>query len=113
MGREGKADFNEPSAPDKPDKMTMGASCQWYTVEAGHETVFPELPWAHQFSKESIRILLILKISEILNSSLLGTHAFTGSVSLDKRDLVSDGTVFLFMFSDLKLHGITSALIIQ
>ena len=58
MGREGKADFNEPSAPDKPDKMTMGASCQWYTVETGHETVFPELPWAHQFCKESIRPML-------------------------------------------------------
>ncbi|MDO4575835.1 MAG: FAD-dependent oxidoreductase [Planctomycetia bacterium] len=58
MGRESKAEFDEPSAPETPDKMTMGASIQWYTNETDRETVFPELPWAHQFSKESIRPML-------------------------------------------------------
>lgn len=55
MGREAKSDFGEPSALEKADKFTMGASCQWYTVETEKETVFPEVPWAHQFCKESIR----------------------------------------------------------
>ncbi|MBR0239369.1 MAG: FAD-dependent oxidoreductase [Thermoguttaceae bacterium] len=58
MGREAKSDFDEPSAPEKRDKMTMGASCQWYTVETDHATTFPELPWAHQFSKESIKPMI-------------------------------------------------------
>ena len=58
MGREQKSDFDEPSALEKRDKMTMGASCQWYTVEADHVTTFPELPWAHQFCKESIKPML-------------------------------------------------------
>lgn len=55
MGRECKSDFNEPSALDKPDKMTMGASSMWYTVVTDRQTSFPELPWAHQFSKESVK----------------------------------------------------------
>lgn len=58
MGRESKADYGEPSALDEPDKMTMGASCQWYTVQTEAETAFPELPWAHQFCPESIRPML-------------------------------------------------------
>ncbi len=58
MGREARSEFDEPSAPESTDKLTMGASCQWYTVETDKETVFPELPWAHQFCKESIRPML-------------------------------------------------------
>lgn len=58
MGREAKSEFDEPSAPEKADKLTMGASCQWFTVETDHETSFPELPWAHQFCQESIRPML-------------------------------------------------------
>ncbi len=58
QGTEAKSEFDEPYAPENPDKMTMGASIQWYTVEAGHETAFPECPWAHRFSPESIRPML-------------------------------------------------------
>ncbi len=58
MGREAKSDYDEPSALDVADKLTMGASCQWYTVETSGETVFPEIPWAHQFCKDSIKPML-------------------------------------------------------
>lgn len=33
MGREGKDEFYEEHAPERPDSMTMGASIQWYSVK--------------------------------------------------------------------------------
>ena len=55
MGREAKAEYDEPSAPEEADAMTMGSSVQWNTVETDDETSFPEVPWAIQFSEETIR----------------------------------------------------------
>ena len=55
MGREGKAEYDEPSAPEKGDKMTMGSSVQWNTADAGKETTYPDLPWAIRFTAETIR----------------------------------------------------------
>ena len=55
MGRESKAEYGEPSAPEEADAMTMGASVQWNTVETDAETSFPEVPWAIQFSEKTIR----------------------------------------------------------
>jgi hypothetical protein len=59
MGRESKAETNESLAPENSDKMTMGASIQWYSVPAKDsegkpvKTEFPPLLWAHQFTHES------------------------------------------------------------
>lgn len=53
MGREGKDEFGESLAPEKGDKMTMGASVQWYSVEAGKATSFPEFHYGIDFSDES------------------------------------------------------------
>ncbi|MBQ2788769.1 MAG: FAD-dependent oxidoreductase, partial [Thermoguttaceae bacterium] len=55
MGRESKAEYDEPSAPEEADAMTMGSSVQWNTVETDAETSFPEVPWAIQFSEKTIR----------------------------------------------------------
>ncbi len=55
MGRESKAEYGEPSAPEEADAMTMGASVQWNTVETDAETSFPEVPWAIRFSEKTIR----------------------------------------------------------
>ena len=55
MGRESKSETGETTAPDEPDDLTMGASIQWYALPAETETAFPELPWAIQFTPESIR----------------------------------------------------------
>ena len=53
MGREGRAETGETLAPETPDKMTMGASAQWYSVDAGAPSPFPECPWAMAFTEES------------------------------------------------------------
>ena len=41
MGRESRSEFGESTAPEKADKMTMGASVQWYSVETGRRSRFP------------------------------------------------------------------------
>jgi hypothetical protein len=57
MGREGRAQTDESLAPEKPDKMTMGASVQWYSSATGKPESFPDCPWALQFTEESCHYL--------------------------------------------------------
>jgi len=49
MGREGRDETGESFAPEKADKMTMGTSVMWYSVETDGPSPFPECPWAVQF----------------------------------------------------------------
>ena len=64
QGRESKAETGESTAPETADKMTMGASVQWYSVPVTDangtplKTEFPDLPWAHQFTAESAQPML-------------------------------------------------------
>jgi hypothetical protein len=53
MGRESRAETGESLAPPQPDKMTMGASVQWYSIETPEPSTFPECPWALDFTEES------------------------------------------------------------
>jgi len=53
MGRESRDETGESLAPQKPDKMTMGASVQWYAEKTDAATSFPDCPWALQFSEET------------------------------------------------------------
>ena len=55
MGRESKAETDESLAPEVGDKMTMGASVQWYSVDTDQATTFPELPWAIQFNHNTAK----------------------------------------------------------
>ena len=61
MGRDARVEFGEPTAPEVGDKMTMGASIQWYSVPATDadgnpvKTEFAPVPWAHQFVHESAK----------------------------------------------------------
>lgn len=57
MGRESKAQTDESLAPEVPDKMTMGASVQWYSEATGQPESFPECPWALQFNEQSCHYL--------------------------------------------------------
>jgi len=57
MGRESKAETGESLAPEKPDKMTMGASVQWYSVETNEPTSFPDCLWALKFNEQSCHYL--------------------------------------------------------
>lgn len=58
MGRESRTETDESQAPETADKMTMGASVQWNTIDTGAPTTFPELPWAIQFTAESIKPMI-------------------------------------------------------
>jgi len=51
MGRESKAEFGEVTAPEVADKMTMGSSVQWYTVEDEKESNFPEFSYGVEFNE--------------------------------------------------------------
>ena len=41
MGRESREEFGESTAPEIADKMVMGASIQWYSVDTGEKKFFP------------------------------------------------------------------------
>lgn len=53
MGREGRDVYGEPSAPAEGDKMTMGASVQWYSVEEDKPQEFPVFEYGLDFNAES------------------------------------------------------------
>jgi len=53
MGRESKAETGESMAPETPDKMTMGASVQWYSAKTDQPSPFPDCPWALEFNDAS------------------------------------------------------------
>jgi hypothetical protein len=53
MGREGRDETGELLAPEKADRMTMGASVQWYTEKLDEPSPFPDCPWAVQFNENN------------------------------------------------------------
>jgi len=52
FGREGKDIFGEPNAVEKSDKITMGNSIQFRTLDAGRPVRFERPVWAYDYSKE-------------------------------------------------------------
>ncbi|MEI7829110.1 MAG: FAD-dependent oxidoreductase, partial [Prolixibacteraceae bacterium] len=57
MGREGKSEFGESTAPQVKDKMTMGASVQWYALESSRPVQFPDIAWGLTFNDKSCRAI--------------------------------------------------------
>ncbi len=53
MGRESKAEFGEPTAPEKADEMTMGASVQWYSAEENKPMNFPVFQYGVDFNEKN------------------------------------------------------------
>jgi len=53
MGREGKDEFNESTAPEKADKMTMGSSVQWYSVDTNETVGFPRFQYGVEFNEKN------------------------------------------------------------
>ncbi|MCP4312795.1 MAG: FAD-dependent oxidoreductase [Bacteroidetes bacterium] len=51
-GRESRATFNEPTAPEKEDKLTMGISVQWFAETVDHSIDFPDIAWGLPWSDE-------------------------------------------------------------
>lgn len=52
IGREGRDEFGEPSAPEQPDNMTMGTSVQWRSRELnpGEKPGFPKFSYGLEFN---------------------------------------------------------------
>ncbi|MEA5127424.1 MAG: FAD-dependent oxidoreductase [Proteiniphilum sp.] len=55
MGRESRDEFDEPTAPEAPDKMTMGASVQWYSAEENQPSSFPVFQYGVEFNDQSAK----------------------------------------------------------
>ena len=53
MGREGRDEFGESTAPEIADKMTMGASVQWYSAEENKVSSFPEFNYGVDFNEKN------------------------------------------------------------
>ena len=45
-GRESRAQFGEPTAPEKADNLTMGVSVQWFSETKEKVVSFPDIKWA-------------------------------------------------------------------
>ncbi len=49
IGREARDQYGEPLAPETADNQMMGASMQWYSVDKGHATSFPDFRYGIAF----------------------------------------------------------------
>lgn len=59
MGRESKDEYGEETAPAQADKMTMGASVQWYSEDAGSPSPFPNFYYGVEFNdKNSEKVMM-------------------------------------------------------
>ena len=52
MGREGRAEFNEPLAPETPDMKTMGTSISFRAEDVGHPIKFEAPEWAYKINND-------------------------------------------------------------
>lgn len=55
MGREARQTYNEPSAPEVADGMTLGASMQWYCEESDAPEVFPDIDWGLKIDENTVQ----------------------------------------------------------
>ena len=55
MGRDPKSKYGEPSAPDTADGITLGASVQWYCLEADTAMPFPDIDWGLPIGEETVQ----------------------------------------------------------
>ncbi len=51
-GRESRATFNEPTAPEQADNLTMGISVQWFSETADEPISFPDIEWGLPWNEE-------------------------------------------------------------
>ncbi|MBR1705564.1 MAG: FAD-dependent oxidoreductase [Bacteroidales bacterium] len=53
MGREPRSRYGEPSAPEAHDGTTLGASLQWYSLEADTPQPFPDIDWGLSLDEDT------------------------------------------------------------
>jgi hypothetical protein len=51
-GRESRSEFNEPTAPEEPDNLTMGISVQWFSETGEGPASFPDIKWGLPWSED-------------------------------------------------------------
>jgi len=51
-GRESRDKFNEPTAPEIADNLTMGISVQWFSETSEHTSTFQDIKWGLPWSEE-------------------------------------------------------------
>ena len=51
-GRESRDKFNEPTAPEQADNLTMGISVQWFSETGDSPSNFPDIKWGLPWSEE-------------------------------------------------------------
>ena len=51
-GRESRKEFNEPTAPEHADSLTMGISVQWFSETLDAPSGFPDIEWGLSWSEE-------------------------------------------------------------
>jgi hypothetical protein len=52
MGREGRDQYGEPTAPEIGDNMTMGSSVQWFSQDGPAESEFPDIQWGLPWNEQ-------------------------------------------------------------
>lgn len=52
-GRESRATFEEPLAPEEGDSQVMGLSVLWYSKKANKPTEFPDIDWGIEINEEN------------------------------------------------------------
>ena len=57
MGKEAKSEFNEPTAPEVRENITMGSSVQWNSIESPISTNFPNINWGLKFNENNAQVL--------------------------------------------------------
>lgn len=55
MGRDAKSRYGEPSAPEQADGITLGASVQWYCLEADAPCSFPDIDWGLPIDERTVQ----------------------------------------------------------
>jgi len=53
-GRESRNTFNEPTAPNSEDKLTMGMSVQWFAESMDDPVDFPDISWGIPWSDDKV-----------------------------------------------------------
>lgn len=55
MGREAKSEYNEPSAPETADGITLGASVLWYSEQENEKQIFPDIDWGLKIDEDTVQ----------------------------------------------------------
>ncbi len=55
MGREAKSEYDEPSAPETADGITLGAPVLWYSEEENEKQIFPDIDWGLKIDEDTVQ----------------------------------------------------------